>query len=62
MKRNPLIVSIQVAAVLVCGFSLDSSLLEQRIWTELRYQAVRYASIVEPEARRAWNRLWHTSG
>jgi hypothetical protein len=57
--KHPLLVSMQVAGLLVGGFAVDTSVLEQKIWTELKYQAVRYVSLVEPEARRAWNRLWH---
>ena len=56
--KHPLLVSMQVAALLAGGFAVDTSVLEQKIWTELKYQAVRYVSLVEPEARRAWTRLW----
>jgi hypothetical protein len=58
MKKHPFLISIQVVALLVSGYALDASVLDQRIWTELRYRTVRYVSMVEPEARKAWHRFW----
>ena len=56
--KHPLLVSIQVLVLLGSGFALDASVLDQRIWTELKHQTVRYVSMIEPEARKAWSRLW----
>jgi hypothetical protein len=56
--KHPLLVTAQMTALLATGFVFDASLLEQRIWRELKYQTVRCVSIVEPEARRVWSRFW----
>ena len=60
--KHPFLVSIQVMALLVSGFAVDASVLDQRIWTELKYRTTRYVSMIEPEARRAWDRLWDLQG
>lgn len=60
--KHPLLVSIQVIVLLASGFAVDASILERRIWTELKYQTVRYVSVIEPEARKAWTRLWDAAG
>ncbi len=44
-------------ALVASGFAVDASLLEQRIWTELKYRRTRYVSLIEPEAKKAWERL-----
>jgi hypothetical protein len=56
--KHPILVSIQVMALLVSTYAVDASVLDQRIWTEVKYRTVRYVSAIEPEARRAWSRLW----
>ena len=56
--KHPLLLSIQVLALVASGFAVDASVLDQKIWTELKYRTNLYISIVEPEARRAWDRLW----
>jgi hypothetical protein len=56
--KHPLLISIQVMALLVSSYAVDASVLDQRIWTELKYRTVRYVSVIEPEARKAWSRLW----
>jgi hypothetical protein len=54
------LLSIQVIALLAGGFTVDASILERRIWSELRYQTVRYVSLIEPEARKVWDLLWRS--
>jgi hypothetical protein len=56
--KHPFLASIQLLALLVSGYALDASVLDQRIWTELRYRTVRYVSMIEPEARKVLSRFW----
>ena len=58
MKQS-LVVWIQVMMLAAGGLAVDASVLERRIWTELRHQTTRYASLIEPEAKRAWKQLWN---
>jgi hypothetical protein len=55
--KHPFLVAIQVMALVASGFAVDASVLDQRIWTELKYRTTRYAAMVEPEAKRAWEWL-----
>ena len=59
--KQPLLVSAQMLALLATVFVFDASLLEQRVWRELKYQTAKYVSIVEPEARRVWSRVWQVA-
>jgi hypothetical protein len=56
--KHPFLASIQLLALVVSGYALDASVLDQRIWTELRYRTVRYVSMIEPEARKVLSRFW----
>jgi hypothetical protein len=58
MKQS-FMVSIQVMVLAASGLAVDASVLEQRIWTELRYQTMRYAAMIEPEAKWAWKQIWN---
>jgi hypothetical protein len=50
-------ISARWLAVLIVMAGFDATLLEGKLWTELKVQTTRYALGVEPELARQWSRL-----
>ncbi len=56
--KNPLRRSLLILGFIVVGVAFDATLLDSKLWTELRYRTMRSVADIEPGAKQIWHRLW----